>query len=401
MTGLQNDKGYLLLTGIIFLLSPLCALPLIFYGIYYRKKGAFLMLAIFMGVMGWLFAPMHDLYRHTFTYHYYEHQPFTATVHPFNLVMNGSSSFIFWLLSHFDIPFEAMRSSIVTISFYLLCAVFNYMIDHSSHQYQRQDIFLRFLIFLLFFDMFYVIEGIRYGFSMCVYIYALHHLINRDNKTTAVLLFLFAGSWHIAFFYFGSMTWFMYLLKMRRSSYLLFFFLSMVSIILAYSQFAALIGQERAQWYISGKGVAHYSGMTAIGLTVYLLMKFAAIPYAVLVFKYYSKDSGWMRIGMAWIFLSLSVSFSAITFYRSWWVFTTMGIFLLLHIENHVELGRRWLSILLLSSILFCSVATIRFHSYILYSNYYRIIQPVPYILTQTYDQKWINYNIQPSGVHK
>ena len=69
MEGLRNDKNYLLLTGFVFLLSPLLSLPLIFYGIYHRKRGSFLMLALFMGVMGWLLAPMHALYRKTLTFH--------------------------------------------------------------------------------------------------------------------------------------------------------------------------------------------------------------------------------------------------------------------------------------------------------------------------------------------
>lgn len=401
--GLHSDKGFLLLTSIIFLLSPILSLPLIFYGIYCRKRGSFLMLALFMGVMGWLLAPMHDLYRHTITYHYYERYPFSTAINPINLALNGASSFVFWAFSHYGIPFEAMRALVVTIGFYLLCVVFNYMIDHSSHIYSKQGVFLRFIIFLLFFDVFYVIEGIRYGFSMCVYIYALHHLIHLGNKKLFVWLFIFAGCWHLAFFYFGGITWVMYCLKMKRRTYIMFFFIMLAGILLFLSQAASIIGEQRANWYLSGRGdkLAQYSGMTTIGLTVYLLLKFAALPYAVLVFRYYSKEKKWVRMAMGWIFLSLSISFNAVFFYRSWWVFTTMGIFAFLEIEEYSPFGRRWLSTLLLSSILFCSVATTRFHSYIQYSDYYRLFQPVPYILTQTYDQKWTNYNVKLSGEHK
>lgn len=401
--GLRSDKGLLLLTSIIFFLSPILALPLIFYGIYHRKRGSFLMLALFMGVMGWLFAPMHDLYRHTLTYHYYERNPFSAAINPINLALNGASSFVFWAFSHSGIPFEMMRTIIVIISFYLLCVVFNYMIDHSSRIYSKQGVFVRFIIFLLFFDMFYVIEGIRYGFSMCIYLYALHQLINLGNKRNFVLLSIFAGCWHLAFLYFGGVTFVMYCMRMKRRTYILFFFIMLLGILLLLSQAASIIGEQRANWYLSGRGdkLAQYSGMTAIGLTVYLLLKFAAIPYAVLVFRYYATDKKWVRMAMGWIFLSLSISFNAVFFYRSWWVFTTIGIFAFLEIEEYAPIGRRWLTTLFLSSILFCSVATTRFHSYIQYSDYYRLFQPVPYILTQTYDQKWTNYNVKLSGEHK
>ncbi len=403
MEGLRNDKNYLLLTGFVFLLSPLLSLPLIFYGIYHRKRGSFLMLALFMGVMGWLLAPMHDLYRHTLTFHFYEHRSISTALNPVYLALNGGIAPVYWAMSHMGIAFEAIRAVVVTIGFYLLCVVFNYMIDHSSRQYSQSGVFLRFLIFLLFFDAFYVIEGIRYGFSMCVFLYAVHQLIDLGHKKTFLFFFLFAGIWHLAFFYFGGATLLMYCLKMRRRTYVLFFILLVIVIVAALSEAAAIIGEERANWYLSGKGdkLAQYSGMTMIGLTVYLLLKFAAIPYAILVIKYYSIDRKWVRMAMGWIFLSLSVSFNAVFFYRSWWVFTTIGVFAFLEIENTVYLGRKWLSTLLLSSILFCSVATTRFHSYIENSNYYRLIQPVPYILTQTYDLKWTNFNVKPSGEHR
>lgn len=402
MTGLRNDKGYFLLTGIIFLLSPLLSLPLIFYGIYHRKKGSFLMLALFIGVLGWLLAPLHDLYRLTYTFHYYERHTFVSSMNFINLSLNGTLAPIFWCMSHIGIPFEAIRAVVVSIGFYLLCVVFNYMIDHSSCHYKKPDIFLRFIIFLLFFDVFYVIEGIRYGFSMCVFLYALHQLFNRGNRKLFVFLFLFAGCWHLAFFYFGGVTILMYALKMRQRTYILFLFVLIIGVLIALSHATALFG-GRAVWYLSGKGdkLAQYSGMTMVGLTVYFLMRLSALPYAILVLRYYAIEKKWIRMAMGWIILSLTVSFNAVFFYRSWWVFTTIGIFAFLDIEDSIKNRRQWLCTLLLSSILFCSVATIRFHSYIYYSNYYRLITPVPYILTQTYDQKWTNYNVKLSGAHK
>ena len=60
------------------MLCPLLSIPFIVYGIYYRQKGAYLLLSLLLGIFAFISAPSEDIYRHYCQYEYFSIRPITA-----------------------------------------------------------------------------------------------------------------------------------------------------------------------------------------------------------------------------------------------------------------------------------------------------------------------------------
>lgn len=93
-----------------------------------------------------------------------------------------------WILVNGNIPYQYLRLFSVTESFFLLTVIFNYMIETSEREYTYGEVFMRFCIMYLFFEFIMTTSGVRYGFAVCQYIYALHLVFNKKSWLPALFL---------------------------------------------------------------------------------------------------------------------------------------------------------------------------------------------------------------------
>lgn len=270
-----------------FLLSPLLALPYILLGIYRQERSAYFFFALFLGFLAWLQVPLSDLFRHSLNIYHYLDKPFSYAY------VNKQSADYFipivnWILVNGNIPYQYLRLFSVTESFFLLTVIFNYMIETSEREYTYGEVFMRFCIMYLFFEFIMTTSGVRYGFAVCQYIYALHLVFNKKSWLPALFFALFATQIHVSFAFFIPISVLLYWLCSTKRKTIVFFGLLSVVLIPIISHFSYLLGR-RADWYFGGgNSVSDNSAITIYGFILTIGVRLFLLPFLVLVYQYFT-----------------------------------------------------------------------------------------------------------------
>ncbi len=381
----------------LFLLSPLLALPYIILGIYRGEKSAYFLFSLFLGFLAWLQIPLGDLFRHTMNaYNYCEK--------PFDRVFNNSDFIIplaNWVLMKYHIPYQYLRLFSVTECFFLLTIVFNYMINASPREYTQKEVFERFCILFLFFEFIQTTAGVRYGFALYQYIFALHLLINKRSYIGALIFAFLAIKIHESFYFFIPISILLYLCcRSRKTSILLLICLSTVALAII-GKFGFLLGR-RAEWYFEGG--TSISGSTFEKVTIYGFILFTAIrlflfPFAFMVIKYFDASSKWARFAMVWLILFCVFITNSVMIFRMAFIFAAIGIFLLLAIEMKETINKKVITVILWCGIMTTLLNSINYRTYILNSRFQYIAMPTFVILQNQYDRQWIGEHVKGNKI--
>ena len=344
---------YTVTVATLFLLSPLLALPYILLGIYRQERSAYFFFALFLGFLAWLQVPLSDLFRHSLNIYHYLDKPFSYAY------VNKQSADYFipivnWILVNGNIPYQYLRLFSVTESFFLLTVIFNYMIETSEREYTYGEVFMRFCIMYLFFEFIMTTSGVRYGFAVCQYIYALHLVFNKKSWLPALFFALFATQIHVSFAFFIPISVLLYWLCSTKRKTIVFFGLLSVVLIPIISHFSYLLGR-RADWYFGGgNSVSDNSAITIYGFILTIGVRLFLLPLLVLVYQYFNPtrvaqyhSCRWTRMAAVWIGMAVMFISNMTMLYRLTFVLSTIGIFLLLEIEQHSYVRKRFITILL------------------------------------------------------
>lgn len=370
---------------LLFLISPILSLPTIFSGIKHGKKSSLVLLALFMGLFAYCTMPAQDLFRH---FEHYEH--FASLnlkdITELDFSLNGIEVYIFCLMGKIGLHFDYFRLFTLSIGFYLLCDIFYWKMRNTSVVYSNTEYFARFIIFLLFFDLFYTVMGLRYGFALCLYLYGVFKMIDKDEKKKALVFFVLAYLFHTSFLFLVGASLALYYLRISKSNMVLLVILAFAAMRYFFAHYSDMLG-VRADWYGSSSRVSDYSNMTTWGLIGFVGPKLCALPFAFLMFKNNIQDSKWGRMAMAWFVLSLICLSNAVFLYRIWWGFTAIGVYLLIDLEKvHGKFDLNVIKRIKYAGILFLLFNIIPHHSMFTRSDYYRLFEPVPIILMENYD---------------
>lgn len=387
----------------IFLLSPLFALPYLLMGIYQREKSAFLLFSLLLGLLAWLQIPFADLYRHTMNaYRYYYEKPISSTFDD-TLSSDFAIPLISWFIVNHHLPYQILRLFYISESFFLLTVIFNYMVDSSEREYTRGEVFLRFCILYLFFEFIRTTSGVRYGFALYQYIYALHLFFNRRQYLLSALFAFLAMEIHTSFVYFIPISLLLYLVcRSRKTAFLVFIIASsIVSIIV--SKYSYLLG-IRADWYFSGgEGVSGNSirSITTYGFILFVFVRVFLFPFVYLSLRYFSSSLKWSRMATIWIML-LCIFITNITMLNRFaFIIAGMGVFILLDIENKMEIRKSLVSIIMWCGITTTFFNTVNYRKYIVNSRYQYVALPVFVILQNQYDNAWIMEHVDGNKIKK
>lgn len=397
----KYNANFISFSALLFFISPVLTIPFVFRGLKYRYYGAFFFYALILGTFAYTMLPYQDLYRHSLNYYYWEGVPFSHIKFP-DLMLNGLITYVEWFMVNYKIPFEYLRFIEIIVAFLLLSKIFNYLIIRNGCDYSNLQLFNRCLIFLLFFDFFYTAEGIRFGFALSIYLYGIHELIDLNSKSRCAFFVILAALIHLSFAFLAPVTFILYNLKLQKyQAFFLIIFLFFVFGVLI-SQFAYLLG-PRAEWYFSNKedGVASYSAMTTFGLLGFFLPKLAAIPFIILLFRYYNVSNRWIRMSLAWLIVAMIALINPVLFYRIIWVFMAMGIYLLLSIEHIRIIKSRLITYMIVGGLLFVSVNTMRYANTMVRSPLIsKVFLPVPFLFSSQpyFDKVWLNKNVRSDG---
>lgn len=394
---MEENVKYPLIGFVWLMLCPLLALPYIVWGIYHQRKGAFLLFSLLLGIFAFISFPSEDLYRHYFIYTFLSVRPIGAITW-IEITLNGMIPYVYWFMSHTGITFGWLRFVELTLGFYLLSLVFRYLMDQCS--YNNNERFIRFILLFLYFDFLYTTMGVKFGFALCLYIYSLHQLINLQQIKKGLFWLLFCCCWHLSFVFTAPAIFVLYKLNLSRTKALwLCLALAIIMPIFIHIAGSLLLGR-RFDFYFSKKAddVTSYAAMTPIGLALYILPKLTIVPLVIILLKNYTADSKWCRIALGWLILAIALMSNAVTFYRFWWAFMSVGILAFLELEMKVVIQKRTLQYLLLAGVGFTILNMMTYHKEVMYSPYYKSLWPAPLVLSQDYEKQEVYYIIQHDG---
>ena len=384
---------------LLLIISPILSLPFILLKIKERSKAAAFLFALFLGTIAYCTIPYQDLFRHLMHYEAISKMGNISNISAFDFEMNGISVYIYWIFSHLSIPFDYIRLITITIGYYLLFLIFYEKVQTSKIQYSNIEYFVRFLILTLFFDLFYTIAGVRYGIALCLYLYGIFQAFERNSIIKCILFLAFASLYHSSFLYFSIISFIIYKANISKKKAVFYTIIAFICMTLFFKYFGYILG-ARADWYLNRtSGSTAYSSMTFYGMIGFFIPKLCVVPFAILLLKYFSTNSKWMKMGMVWLILSFISFNNAVFFYRIWWVFMALGIYMFIDYEILYGKDNRKSHRLLASSVLFALSSFIPMNSVITKSNYNQLLLPYPIILEHSYNSTEILKKYPSAGI--
>ncbi len=398
---LQESTIFLVLSFIFMICSPLLALLYIIYGIYRQYVGSVYVFSLFLGIFAYLIVPFQDIYRQMINYYYWQGKAI-SDIDILDLQLNGIIVYLYQFMVNNDIPYDFIRLVEIPVAFSLLYSIFKYKIKESPTLYTYHDINVRLFVLFLFFDLLYTASGVRFGFSLCVYLYGLHLIFDKNQKVKSFFFLAFAACFHSAFIMLGLLSFFIYKAKISFKRVVLVALLCSILVNVFLSTFGAQLLGARMDWYFSSKSnVASYSKMTLIGFTVFWLQKLCALPFAFILFKYNNSNSKWCKMALVWLTLSLVFVSNAVFFYRIWWVFMAIGIYMFLDIEREYFFSTAQIRRLVVCGLMFCFFNLINYHSMLARYPFMSLCKPVPYILAHHYSKQEVFKIVKENGSYK
>lgn len=382
------------------MICPILSVPFILIGLYQRYSGAIFFFAVLLGVFAYIICPLEDLYRHTLNFYYWEGKSISS-IKLDDLKLNGIIVYLYQFMVNKEIPFDYIRLIEAPIVFLIFANIFKYKLEHTNTIYSSKQFFLRFIILFLFFDYLYTVSGVRYGLALSIYLYGVHFILDRRKKIKGCILVVFAALIHSSFFLLGVLSLILYSIDLNKRAAIILAIIVYVIFNILIIKFGYLLG-TRLEWYFSSKSVvSRYSEMSFFGVVGFWLLKSCAIPFIYLLYKYYDKHSKWCKLSIVWLIISLAFIGNAVFFYRTWWVFMAIGIFLLLDIEKNIILKQSIIKIIIYCGIVFTVFNTLQYRAFVIHSRYYELVKPIPCILCDNYSLEWIKNNINDKGGYK
>ena len=384
----------------LFLLSPLISLPFILAGIYRQKVSALFLLSVFIGLLAWLQVPTNDLYRHTMQYYNYAGKDFDWVIND-PTYTDYISSLGKWILVNNGLTYQWYRLFWVAESFFVVAYALNDYILRSTRVYTRKEVFLYFLIWVLFFEFIQTTSGVRYCCACYNYAFALYLFFNRKKYLLGFLFLFVALKTHSSFNFFIPLSFLLYFLCRTRTMAFIGVVVGFIMVSIVLSMFGeALLGRS-AEFYFKD-GISGSGGSTSIGFVLFILVRLFLLPFAYIGFRYFNLKSPWTRMTLVWASIFIIFITNEVMIFRCAVFLSVVGIFALLECESKRLISHRLFDIVIWCGIFTTVFNAVNYRGYISSSSFEKIAAPVvPVILDNVYDKQWLNSNISGDQMKK
>lgn len=363
------------------------------------KKIDIFIVSIYMSILGFLIAPLGDLYRHNIKYIQLKKYDIE------NLVLNlkESPDYILTIWSFFfgKIGIEFQYIQVIVIFFCYYSSFFILMKFTKNFSIKYSKIYFWSLFFLI--EFFVIGVGIRSGFAAHLFIYSVYKYESKDIKTS-LLIMLLSVFFH---FYILPLVILYFILKKIPSRYLysclifslifLFKGKEIVEIIfLKLPVFPTLKSKVNA--YIYGYWARDFLKDYSFKFLISLILK--NIVYIPILIYYIGIKKNYKQRNIVYIILIISNLFFSFldAFGRYSYIARILGI-LYIAFEHRGNNRKIIIAIFLFSALSFFSnlySAKVNIGASYLYKVLYK---PLPLILLQDiYDERWIYENVEESG---
>ena len=391
---------------IFFFISPALFLPFVVSGVRKGERWAVFLFALFLGLWAWLTIPFADLFRHNEHYLSYLDKPYEFIWAQYFLE-NETVEYDFiiptisWFMVNNGIPFQYLRFFEAILSCLMLYNVFDYMVRHSKAVYSKADVWKRLLILFLFYELMYVVCGVRYGMALCLFIYGFHCFCNRKNYVLGTLFYVLAIGTHTSLSVIVPLSIIGVISIRNRKMALVALALATPIMGFLMSEYSSILG-IRAKWYLDegnslyGEG---YEEVTSAGLAVMMIWRLPSLFFAYVAWKYFDKKSIWSRVVLLWALLTVCLSMNSVLLIRVSWLLGAFGIFALIDLENNAKMSNNIIMSAIVAGMLSTLGGIVNNKTILYYSHYEYLVKPIPVILTHQYTEGWMRSHIDNNTV--
>ena len=183
----------------LFFLFPLYTVPWILKSMLAGKKVAFILWAVFMGLLGILYPPIGDVYQYTKDYLLYKDCSWNYFLELVAFKFDYVLSFLSFLIGKIGLNFEVYRFLYNFIGYYLLGSL--YLDIFSKKEISLYNKFDKYYL-LGFFIAFNIITFLwRFGFSSILFVYGCYLLVYLHKRIGWIYVLISALN-HFSFFLF-------------------------------------------------------------------------------------------------------------------------------------------------------------------------------------------------------
>ncbi len=165
---------------LLLLLLPLYSVPLIVYGMWKQRKWAFVLWALFMGLMGILVPPTGDFYRYTMNYELYKGLEWNDFLLVFFLQKDLMLPILSFFINELGLHFDLSRFLYNFFGYYFLGILYLDIIQN-NHLLRGKKVALYALGFFIAFNL--SIFCFRYFLSAIFFVYGAYQIVYKNKKS--------------------------------------------------------------------------------------------------------------------------------------------------------------------------------------------------------------------------
>lgn len=381
---------------------PIVAIPFIINELYFKRYYALNYLAIFMGILAYLWIPSGDLYRYYQDYIEIKKLPWSSLSDIFRF--DFIHPCLMFLMSHLRLDFGFVRLVLCIICYLLLFSVFKDVVKHSNWLRTNRDCIIAFftLFFLIRFSGF--LTGVRFTFAMALSFYGTYWTLYGASKKGWIYLFL-SGVTHFSFWVIILIVLYIKIIKpsfYRKNMLFLLVFLFLFSPIILVNIIEILPINTMLKQHLENYTIGYYAGEELQDHSVLFKIAqfcsvFALYPSFILLFCRVKNFKYFELFICVVVFLVLLWNMNS-AYNRYAFLATIFFIFPFLRYgENRFKKHDLYIMFFVSLFVYLTSILTVKrelINGYQLRVLY----MPLPAILSTTYSGAWINENIMPDG---
>ena len=390
----------------LLFIYPLGALLPILCEIYNRKKYAFVLLSVFMGLCAILFPPFADLYRHNLNYFNFSHEYST-----FEIVTSNGLDFLLHTISNtfsdLNINFELIRFLFAFTSYQISFYLFRNIVSKNRELSENQKIyFISFLCVFLSVPFIWIVNGLRYTLAASFLLMALYRMFFIRKYNWWIWMVLAAIS-HFGILPIVFVALLLYYLRSFRINPIFAFLFSAIFAVIGMNLLLSIIdilpleGSVKIIVNVYIKGNEGFTDSRSfMGLLANIIERTPLIPF--LLFYRREDNPKIDNIYLAFVVL-IGVSFPVMVLYdRVTLVAMQFFLFCFLYLYRNTRLKKNMCQLLLLCYLISNIGYLYGYREPLFYGRTYKLMySSMPAILCNNYDINWIRKNLDSDGEFK
>lgn len=385
---------------ILLLLSPILALPFIIYGMKSGNRKSYMLFSLFLSIVAYMMAPLSDLGRHYLLADYFS----TMDWDTFKSYMQDQHDYIsqfleWWLVGQLKLPFEIIPMLEIIVAYSIINSIMNYYAQFIPSKDTNRIIFQRYIYYLLLFPFIILVSGVRFGIATIFLLYALHLLIDRNKYICSFFWFFTSLMMHFSMLYFLLPILLIVFIPLNKKRVVTLVSLSVLLSVALSSYVADLFIESdmKGAGYL-GDGVwGNVTGkeFKTTALIYHWGQRLLLLPLISLLLFEFNRLKKWGNVLLAFLLLFIVFINYFSILQRTTVCLLIFSVFFLINVERSGFTIKKYVvKLLMFCAIISCSFDIYTHRGFINKSDYWRLIQPIPITLMQTYSKEWVIYNI-------